>query len=385
VVYFLYLWQAICPRNLSIFYPYPQAGIPIGQAVGAFVALCVLTAFVIIGAKRFPYLAVGWFWYVGTLVPVIGIVQIGRQRMADRYMYIPLIGLSIGLTWLVCDLARRARRTPKFVLRATVATLVVALAILSHWQVDYWQNSMTLFERNIAVTSNNPVGHHNLGEAWLDADRVDEAATEFRKAIEIDPYFVPSWNNLGTILARQGKLEESMTRFRRALEIDPNYMRAHFNLGNALAAVGKRAEAEAHYREALSLNPHSTDVLNNLGNLMLSLNRVDEAVELFLRALNVDPGNSTAFTNLGVAYHRQGRGREALEAFQQAVAVSSKSVNAHFNLAAAYLQAKQWRLAAMEFETVLLLDPGHKIARKQLTALRRNFRRPAPGMRPPMP
>ena len=286
VAYASYLGKMFWPAHLAVFYPLSRHALPIWQALAAGLVLVVLSLLALRLARRHPYLLVGWLWYLCTLLPVIGLVQVGGQAMADRYTYVPFIGLFIVLVWGVADLAARWR-APRFLLPVAAGVVLSALMICTWVQVGYWRDSITLYEHTLDVTRRNPVIH----------------------------------NNLGLDLAKQGKMDQAKAHYAEALRLDPNFALAHNNLGLALAAQDKMDEAEAHYAEALRLDPNLAETYNNLGVALAQQGKIDEAITMFKKAIQIKPNFSGAYSNLGLAFANQGNIDQAIIVFKDTLKI----------------------------------------------------------------
>jgi Flp pilus assembly protein TadD len=312
VNYGLYLGKLAWPTGLAVFYPLTP-GDP-ALAASAALLLLVVSGVVASAWRREPALAVGWVWFLVTLLPVIGLVQVGGQQVADRYGYVPSIGLSIAVAWgavrLWTDLTARADARPLAV--AAVVTLVLA-AVLTHRQVEYWQSSITLFERAVAVTERNFLAHNNLGEALASAGRRAEAATHYAEAVRIHPGYAPARNNHGIVLAEQGRYVEAEQEFRAALARDPSMTMAESNLATTRARLGDYADAVAHYERALALMPSNAVALEGLGDSLALMGRLDEAAARYREALRWAPGSVSARRSLARTLRRAGREAEAAE------------------------------------------------------------------------
>ncbi len=258
-----YIGKAIWPCDLAVFYPHPAGNLPMWGAAGAGLLMAGICVLIVRFRVRFPYLAVGWFWYLGTLVPVIGIVHVGGQAMADRYTYVPLIGLSIMIAWGMPDVVARWRLR-RIALSALVAPVVVALTICSWSQLKHWRNHTTLFEHAVEVTTDNHLAHYNLGVILESQGKFEKAALHYSKALQIKPHNPDFHYNLGVVLTRQGRLQQAISSFLDAVRLKPDYVEAHNNLGAVFHRQGKLREAIRHYSEALRLKPDYVEARYNL-------------------------------------------------------------------------------------------------------------------------
>ena len=306
VAYASYIGLLSWPHNLAVFYPHPGTTLPMWQVAGAAVLLMVITALVMMMGRQRPYLPVGWFWYLGALLPVIGLVQVGGQAMADRYAYLPLTGLFIMIAWGGSELTASWRYRTALLSCITVVVVSLLMAV-ARLQVSYWRNSVTLFEHTIRVTARNYVAHYNLGNVLVRQGRVAEAIDQYSEALRIKPADAMIHNNLGLALVQQGRLEEAVNQYHEALRLLPDYWDAHFNLGLALVQQGRMTEAIDQYSEALRIKPDSEKVHNNLGVALAKEGRFEEAVSHFSQALRIRPDYEMARRNLNAArlQHRQ--------------------------------------------------------------------------------
>jgi len=272
VSYLEYLEKTAWPKGLAIFYPHPGNSLVVWKGVLCGAALVGITIISIRLIRKAPYFAVGWFWYLGTLVPVIGIVQVGGQAMADRYTYIPLIGIFIIVAWGVPKLISKWRYKEK-VLSISVGIIIITLLITTWKQASHWKNSITVFNHAIRVTDKKYPGfsvvHNNLGNA-LSADRkIEEAISHYKMAIKLKPDFAEAHNNLGNALFQAKMTEEAIDYFKEAIGIRPDFAEAHNNLGSALFQKGEMKEAIDHYRETLKLKPDLVAAQKNLEMALL--------------------------------------------------------------------------------------------------------------------
>ncbi|MGA1825344.1 MAG: tetratricopeptide repeat protein [bacterium] len=319
VSYVQYLWKMIFPYHLTVLYPHP--GMPPGWKIaGAFLLLVFIFLLAIMTVKKHPYLMIGWLWYIGTLVPVIGLVQVGSQAMADRYTYLPLIGISIIIAWGVPSLIP-TWRYKRVVFAAIAAVLFSAFMAVTHLQVGYWKNSITLFKHAIESTTENYQAHHNLGVAFADQKNFDEAIKHYSEALRIHPDFAIAHNNLGNALREQGRDREAIEHYYEALSIDPNHALSHYNLGRALKEQGNISEAIEHYLDALRIQPGFVLAHNNLGNALKEQGKISEAIEQYYMALRVDPCHALSHFNLANTLASQGHSKRAMTHFQEALRI----------------------------------------------------------------
>jgi tetratricopeptide (TPR) repeat protein len=283
--------------------------------------LAGISALAIALAKRSRYLPVGWFWYLGTLIPVIGIVQVGLQSRADRYAYIPLIGIFVLAVWSAFDWAK-GRRLRVTLLAVSSAAVLTALTVTTRIQSSYWQNGITVFQHALSVTEKNYVADNNLGELFAQQGRLDEAAEHFASALEINPRFAQARHNMGMMLVQRGKLDEAIDEFSKAVEIDPKFADAYNKLGAALAGKGRLDEAAANFSKALDVDPTYAPAHANLGSLYEQQGKIDEAVASYTNALkSMADKTMSAQTHLrlGKLLIRIGKRGEAQEHYREAL------------------------------------------------------------------
>jgi tetratricopeptide (TPR) repeat protein len=399
VSYIKYIGKMIYPRRLAVLYPHPGHSLPLWQPMVCFMVLAVVSAGIIYAARRRRYLVVGWLWYVGTLVPVIGLVQVGMQAMADRYTYLPIIGLFIIIAWGASELFGRWR-LQKIVLGISAGIVLAVLLICTRVQVRYWHNDFTLYGHTLAVTRNNYTIHYNLGVALKSKGRVDEAISHYRKALQFKPNYADVHNNLGVALKSKGEVDEAISHYRKALQFEPGHASAHYNLGITLQLQGKLDEAISHYRKALQSKPDYANAHNNLGVALKSQDKLDEAISHYRKALQFEPDHASAHNNLGVAlqlqgeleesvkhYRKavqfnpqgyvalknlgivlvdQGKCQEAIKHLNEALRVKPDKPEAHHYLALAYAQLGKYNLAITHWTEAVKLKPDFADALKSL-------------------
>jgi protein O-mannosyl-transferase len=362
-----YLWQLFCPTGLAVFYPPQPRGLPPLHVLGALLLLVCICVGVLVWRRRSPNLFVGWFWYVGMLVPVIGVVQVGGQLMADRYTYLPQIGLLIALAWAV---QRALESRPRYVEACAIAA-GLAIAVLmgsARQQTSYWRNSETLWNHAIDCTEYNAIAHNNLGMALAAGRRFDEAIVHYKKALEIKPWYAMAHCNLGRALTTRSQIDEAVAHFRKALEIMPDYVDAYNNLGNALERLGRCDEAIADYKKALELKPDYADAYNNLGNALAGCGRLDEAMACYQKAFELKPDFAEAHSNLGFALARRGRLDEAAAQCRKALEIKPDCADAYNNFGFALEKGGRFDEAIPKFNKALELNPDFAGAHNNLGA-----------------
>jgi len=334
VSFLTYIEKMFWPARLAAFYPRHAGNPHLLYAAIAAALLLGISAVIILLARKRKYLFVGWFWYLGTLVPVSGLIKVGSGAfaMADRYTYISLTGLFIIIAWGLADLTAKWRyRKPALILSALA--VLSALSVSTFVQLQYWRNSITLFEHALNVTTANSTAHYNLACALGSQGRYDDAISHYRQALLIKPDDSATYYNLGFALQIQNRLDEAITHYRRALQLDPDYANAHYSLGSALQLQGKLDEAVAHYRRALRLKPDDLEALCNLGEILASQNKFDEAINCFRQVLHAKSDNPKAAYNLALTFQLQGKLDEAITNYHQALRITPDSVEAAANLA----------------------------------------------------
>ena len=365
VSYAVYLKQMFYPAKLAPLYPYPMNSVPVWESLLAFVFLAAVSAGVIAWRRKRPCLMVGWFWYLGMLVPVIGLVQVGTQAHADRYTYLPQIGLSVMVVWLVADLCT-AWRYRRVVLGGLMATAIAALMLCSRIQTACWRDSELLWTHTLACTSNNAVAHNCLGDAYFRSGRMEEAIEQYQNALEVRPRYVLAMYDLGDAFLRLGRVDEAIEQYQKVLALQPNYAEACNNLGNALAQKGRMGEAVVQFKRALKIRPAYAEGYNNLGNALVQEGRGDEAIACYQKALKINPGPAQVYINLGSALLQKERLDEAMEQFQQAINLQPDSAQAHYNLSQIFLLKGQGNEAMTHLQEALKIRPDYAKAHDSL-------------------
>ncbi len=293
IAYASYLAKTFYPHPLAVFYPHPGTHWALAPVLGASALLIAITAITLVLRRRAPYLPVGWLWFLGTLVPVIGIVQVGEQGMADRYTYLPLVGVFIAVTWGVAEWIPKTPRRG-VVLSAMAACALIACSAVTWIQLPYWRNVYTLFGHAIDAVPDNVQAHNFLGRAYLKRQHYAEAAEQFRAVLAIDPNHFGAMTRLGTSLRSLGKTDEAIGLYQAALAIQPGYADAQANLGMALCEKGALADGAAWLKKAVAASPDDADAHFNLGVALAQQGHLPEAVEQFKETLRCRPGDKGA-------------------------------------------------------------------------------------------
>jgi tetratricopeptide (TPR) repeat protein len=331
VSYISYIKKMIWPLNLSVYYPYPQA-IPLWQVAGAGLLLVLISVLVSRAIKTKPYLVVGWLWYIGTLVPAIGLVQAGLwPAIADRFAYVPLIGLFIIIAWGIPDIVAGGRNR-EIKLTTIAAALLATLMVTSKLQVGHWRNSITLFEHAIEITDNNHIAHQKLGEALEAQGETAEAIRHYSEALRIKPDFLASHLDLGILLRGEGNLDEAIRHLSKVISLKPDYVEAHDELGIALDEQGSFDAAVSHFHEAIRIKPGYINAHIDLGIALALQGKDKEAIDRFNKALRIDYRNVDAYFNLGKIYFNQGKIEKSILNYHRALHFSPNMTQALYNL-----------------------------------------------------
>ncbi len=352
VSYVVYLRQMIWPEGLAHFYPLPRKGYPVWAVALSFLLLALVTGGVLAFRRKRRWLLAGWFWYLGMLTPMIGLVQVAGFAHADRYTYLPQIGIYLAVTWLVAEWQMNRW------LIGGLMTAVLGLLIICAWkQTAYWKDGETLWTHALGCTTDNYVANANLGDVFLKEGKVDEAISYFQKAVQINPGYTDGHLHLGNALLQKGRVDEAITQIEQALQIKPDYEKAHNSLGMALSKKGRVDEAIAHYEQALRIKPDYPNAQNNLGNALLRKGRVDEAITHYERALQIKPDFANAHASLADALLQKGRADEAITHFQQALQIKPDLADAHDHLGIALAQKGRVDEAITHFQQALQIKP----------------------------
>jgi tetratricopeptide (TPR) repeat protein len=316
----VYLGQMVWPAGLALLYPFPRNGLPLWEVALAGMLLAGLSAVAWAGRRTRPWLLLGWVWYVVMLLPVMGVIQVGGQAHADRYTYLPQIGIYVAVTWLVAQW-----RVNRVALGGLMTGVLAVLMVCAWQQTAYWRTSETLWTRTLACTKDNVIAHGNLGTVFRQMGRLDEAIAQYKTALQIQPNDADSHNNLGAVLRQKGKVDEAITQYHLALQIKPALAEAHYNLGIALQQKGRTAQAISQYQEALQIEPANAKVQNNLAWILAtcadaSLRDGNRAVELARQANEPSGGTDPVnLDTLAAALAEAGRFSDATRTAQKAI------------------------------------------------------------------
>jgi Tfp pilus assembly protein PilF len=338
VSYAKYLLLTVWPSGLGVYYPFSPAGVPTWQLAAALVLIAAITAVALREARKRPYLITGWLWFLGTLVPVIGLVQVGGQSMADRYYYIPSIGLLMAIVFVLADLAIAWRIGRAGVVLFSAAG-VLLFGSLTALQVNRWRDSTTLFEHTLSVTSDNLVVQYNLGHVLGEERKYDEAVPHFLEALRIKPNFFDALINMGFTLLEEGKPAEAISYYHRALDVEPKSAKAHMQLALALVRQEKVDDALQHSYRALELSPDNADIRTNLGLILARLGKLSEAAAQLNEALHLNPNSAEAHNNLGLVFLANGQPEKSIEYFSAALRLKPDLSVARDNLNRAQSQS----------------------------------------------
>jgi Flp pilus assembly protein TadD len=355
--YVIYMGKMFWPSHLAFSSPYPEA-VPLWQALLSGMLLIFISVPAVFWARKRPYFIIGWLWYLVTLAPVIRLLNIGPTNMADRYTYIPLIGLFIIITWGIPDVLKR-RRYRKIIMGISAGLLLLGLMITSTIQVGYWKNSRTLFSHAISATKNNWLAHYNMGWLLLHQEKPKDAVEHLLETVRIMPDNTDAHNNLGNAYVKLGKPDEAVHHYTEALRIRPESAEFHSNLGIALELQGNTKGALHHYSEALRIKPNLAKVHNNLGNALKNQSRMEGAVDHLSEAVRLNPYNAEYHHDLGLALARQEKLKEAVTHFREAVRIKPGDAEFHNNLAIALeLQGKS-KKAVHHYREAVRIRPDY--------------------------
>ncbi len=356
VAILVYLRQLVWPFGLSVFYPHPRHSLSLVQVSMAALLLLAITIASFVYRRKHPYFLTGWFWFLGMLVPVSGIVQVGTQAHADRYTYLPQIGLYVLGTWFVADIVSSGRNQRVLLGTAMVSSIVILM--WSAWkQTSYWHDSRTLWTHALDVNPQNDTAHNGLCNLALRQNRFEEAVFHARKALEVRPHSADAHNNLGLALLGTGQKTEALIEFRKVIETSPVRPRVHYNLATLLSDSGQLDEAIAEFRKELQVQPEFVEAENNLGTVFERKGAFDDAVTCFQKAIQLDPRRPKAHYNLATVFLRQGEFDQAIAHLEKELQINSASAEAHNDLGIALSQKGRIDEAIGQWQKTLELQP----------------------------
>jgi len=397
VAYCRYLGKFFYPIKLAAFYPHPGAWSAIQVVLGVCLLLGVSAAAIALRRQR-AYLLVGWLWYIGTLVPAIGLVQVGAQSIADRYTYLPLIGIILLVVWGTHNLTTQWHWRSRELAVAAIVVLLLCAAV-TRWQIGFWADSETLFRRSLSVTSDNALARLNLGVALGEKGRPEaleelkaalrlvpndpdlqftvgkamigagyqvEAIIPLQESLALDPGRAQCHLVLGNALEKTGHLDEAILHYREALRLKPELLDAHNDLGLALCNKTQFEDAIDQFKQALRLEPNSPETHNFLGFALAQANRTEEAISQYRYAIKLKPDFAEAYSRLGVVFLTGGRFDEAIQEFRRAMALKPNYADAYVNLGVALFNKGDLDGAAEQFRLALTLEPNYVLAQKNL-------------------
>lgn len=364
ISYFEYFQKTFWPHPLAFFYPYSIKIDWVNFAVSVSI-LTALSIFLLMRSKRNPWGITGWFWYLGMLVPVIGIVQVGQQAMGDRYTYLPQIGIFMVLAWGGHAFFEKykIRRLCTGVL---AAALLAACLVLSRGQIAYWKTSIILYSRALQLIPNNYIAHNNLGLTLASEGKFRETMTDFIRPVTSNPEYTKAYQTLGYDVEEIKNQEAAIQRYFKAIELNPKDADAYYNLGVLFAQRKKTIQAIFYYLEALRLNPEDSDAHNNVGNIFMRQNKLTEAIYHFSEAVRIHPDYDKVWYNLGEAYKGQGTFSKAIQHYQRAIVINPDYARAYSGMADVFTLQKKREDAVSWYRKALAIDPQLEEARKGL-------------------
>ena len=359
-----YLLKMVWPTELAVFYAYPGSWPPASVLLAA-LFLIAATVLILAGRKRRPFMPVGWFWFLGTLMPVIGLVQVGEQAMADRYTYIPSLGVFVLLVWGASELFRNSRHRA-VILSAAAATVLLLCCAATARQIGYWQDSKTLFQRDLEITADNELARNNLGDALAKEGNTDGAITQFRAALHLKPDCVEAHYNLASMLLAKSQTNEAIHHLNEAIRLQPDYSLAHNNLAILLAIQGQTNAALGEYEEAIRFQPDYADAHFNLGNLLARCGRLDDAVDQLLDAEHWKPRDAEIHAQVANLLAKKGKAALAVSEYQQAIRLNPNAAEACYKLGNLYARGGLKDAAISEFQAAVRARPDFAEAHNNL-------------------
>ncbi len=354
--YMGYIGKFFYPVKLAVLYPHPGNTLPLWQPLAAIATILVITVAVFILGIRKRYLLIGWLWYLGTLVPVIGLVQVGSQAMADRYTYLPIIGLCVMLAWGVRELVSKWKYGHVAV-GVLISVTLAAMTLGTRHQAAFWKDTLSLYKHTLDVTENNFVIHGNYGDTLRERGDLGAAVDHLETALRIRPDYVGAMNNLGMALRSQGKIDEAFTQWRKAIQLAPFHPQINANMGVNLTIQGRYDEAIPYLKTILQTNPDFPNICFILGEAYARKGDSVSACGYYMAELKNKPDNLSALHGLALSYAQQGRIKEAVDQWNRVLLLDPASVDTRLNLAFAMIQTGQYPAAAEYFKAALQLEP----------------------------
>jgi tetratricopeptide (TPR) repeat protein len=401
--YITYIGRIFWPQNLAVLYPYPETGLPIWQVAAAFTGMLAISGSVFLCRHHKPYLLTGWLWYVVTMIPVIGLVHVGSQWTADRYTYLPSIGITLMITWTTVEFLSAKRRYCQLFSTLTGGIIILALVIATRLQLSYWQNSVILYEHTLSITQNNYIIHTNLGWSLIQQNEIDKATHHIQKALQICPDFPPANDNLaiicmlhqrndeaisylhkalnadpddiaanrmmGLTLLEEQRFDEAMEHFYKVLKVSPDEAEVYYSVGIILATQGKMEEAIQAYEQAVRCKQNYYKAFNNLGAIKAQQGLWDQAIAYFQRCLQINPNYAQSHRNIGLVLQTQGRTEDAIPYFRAALAIDSRDYPAYYNLACSLHETGKLQDAITAYRETLQLNPNSAEALSDLARI----------------
>lgn len=364
ISYIQYIVKMVWPVNLAMFYPHPGKDISFLYAAASALLLLVVTVIVLRFSRNHRYLLTGWLWYIGALVPVIGIVQVGRHAMADRYTYVTMTGLFIIIAWGIPDLLEKLPHK-KIILWTFSLIVLSVLAVSAHLQTRCWRDNITLCENALEVTDENYRAHFCISLSLIEQDRLDEAIWHCNEAIRINPDCYEAYNNLGVALCGAGRFDDAIRTYKTVIEREPDLAISHGNLASILESRGAYSEAAEHCRIALE-TMDTIPIRKILASALLHLARYDEAIIEYRKILTAAPDDAGVLVDLGCALARSGKYEQAISVSDDALQIDPNFANAHMNLGFAFIGTGRFAEAEKEYEKVLSQQPENALAHSEL-------------------
>src|ERR1017187_7749343 len=364
ISYGRYLGKIFWPRNLAVFYPHPGQW-PLAEVLLAGGLMLGISGLLFMRRRRYPFLLIGWLWFLGMLVPAIGLIQSSSQAMADRFTYLPALGVMILAVWGAYELTQR-RRYAVMALSVAGSAAIVLCVVLTRQQLGHWKDGEALFRQAVGVTKDNWLALNNLGCALVKKGQIDEGISQYREALRHQPDYADAHCKLGIALVKKGQIDEGISQYLEALRLNPEDAEAHCNLGVALVRKGRFDEGISQYVEALRLDPEDAEAHYNYGNALMRRNQIDEAIHQFEEALRRQPDYALAHYNLGTALEQKGEINAAVRQFQETVRLQPNDASARYNLGNALAEKGQMDEAIRQFQEAVRLKPDYAEAHSNL-------------------